>query len=73
MTDLISVVHQISSPVMVAWAVWLGWTLVQVAWYRYGRTTAPAEEPMSRRPRRNQMVSLKSFLDAPASEGSLPG
>ena len=72
MTDLISVVHQISNPVKVAWAVWLGWTLAQVAWYRYGRTMAPAKEPMSR-PRRNQMVSLKSFLDAPASEGSLRG
>lgn len=79
MTDLMSVVHQISNPVKAGWVVWVAWGLVQFGWYRHARTAAPAEQPAKQPAKqpaspygsgKNQMVSLKTFLDAPAAESS---
>jgi len=48
MAELIDVMDAFSTPLKVAWAVWLTWGVAQVYWYRQERTPAPL--PRTSRP-----------------------
>jgi hypothetical protein len=70
MTDLIALVNQISTSVKVSWAVWLAWALIQIEWYRRGRTfeSATYAAPTPFRPDRQQVLPLRSWSDSPVWE-----
>jgi hypothetical protein len=42
MTDVIVLASQMSTPIKIAWLLWLAWAVVQICWYRWVRGAAPA-------------------------------
>jgi hypothetical protein len=72
-TDLIAVVNQISTSIKISWAVWLAWCLLQIQWYRRGRTIAPAPHRAPATPFRpdpHQVLPLRSWSDSPVWESA---
>ena len=52
-TELLEIVQGFSTPVKIGWPVLILWVMVQIAWYRYGRSApkvVPRAMPASRRP-----------------------
>jgi hypothetical protein len=72
MSDLIALVNQISTSVKVSWAVWLAWALIQIEWYRRGRSLGPVvSAPRTPfRPDRQQVLPLRSWSDSPIWESA---
>jgi hypothetical protein len=57
MFELLDILDAFSTPLKVAWVVWLAWGVAQVFWYRYerksqkgSRAAAPARKPFVSRP-----------------------
>ncbi len=41
MADLVGFASEIPMSIKVAWMLWLGWSIVQAAWFRRARVAAP--------------------------------
>lgn len=57
MAELLDILDAFSTPLKVAWVVWLAWGIAQIFWYRYERrprtvkrAAAPARKPFVSRP-----------------------
>jgi hypothetical protein len=57
MFELLDILDAFTTPLKVAWIVWIAWGVGQIFWYRYerkpqvaGRTAAPARKPFVSRP-----------------------
>jgi hypothetical protein len=57
MAELLDIVEALSTPLKLAWAVWLAWGVAQVFWYRYERKPRPARQAV---PARKPFVSKPS-------------
>jgi hypothetical protein len=70
MTDLFVLANQISTPVKIAWLLWLAWVVVQAASYRWARAAVPAvEEPVAATALdRNGIEQVRESSSNPTSE-----
>lgn len=68
MTELLSLVNDLSKPLKVAWTVWLLWAGAQIIWYRRTRRTRAVDRPPLRRPapRPRREAGLASEAGGPA-------
>jgi hypothetical protein len=50
MTDVVALAAQVSTPIKVAWLLWMIWIGFQVASYRWMRQQVPVSDPAWSRP-----------------------
>ena len=63
MFELLDILDAFSTPLKVAWVVWLAWGVAQVFWYRYERRQRSASRAAA--PMRKPFVSKPSMPERP--------
>jgi hypothetical protein len=63
MFELLDILDAFSTPLKVAWVVWLAWGVAQVFWYRYERRQGSASRAAA--PVRKPFVSKPSMPERP--------
>jgi len=63
MLELLDILDAFTTPLKVAWVVWLAWGVAQVFWYRYERKSQKASRAAS--PVRKPFVSKPSLPERP--------
>ena len=63
MAELLDVLDAFSTPLKVAWVVWLAWGVAQIYWYRYERSSQRANRSVA--PPKKPFVSKPSMPERP--------
>lgn len=45
MADVLALANDVSTPIKVAWILWLAWGIVQIGWYRRACIAVPVSQP----------------------------
>jgi hypothetical protein len=63
MANLLDILDAFTTPLKIAWVVWLAWGVAQIFWYRYERKPHIARKTPAAAPARQPFVSRPSAAD----------
>jgi hypothetical protein len=63
MAELLDVLDAFTTPLKIAWVVWIAWGVAQIFWYRYERKPHVARRTPAAAPARQPFVSRPSAAD----------
>ena len=70
MADFVGFAREIPMSIKVAWVLWLAWSIVQAAWFRRARVTAPVYRAPVRRRIEPHRMAAEGPYDVPRPPGA---